>query len=193
MSAGFDEESPVVLRRLWPRTRKGWGFVVLTVSTFFVLDTLALMGSEIAIELLVSLTGVLIGMVAAYAAAYPLRERFGGSVGWRVAGIMLCLVSVFGILLIGFALANVPAFPTAESVNVGFLIYGLAFGFGVYFGGKLSSSRATIATAEKPGAGPELRVIAVAVGAVAALFMLAFDAFVLFEYVAAPLSRYVAW
>ena len=193
MSAGFDEDSPVVLRRLWPRTRKGWGFGVLTVSTFFVLDTLALMGSEIAIELLISLTGMLVGMVAAYAAAYPLREKFGGSVGWRMAGIMLGLVSVFGILLIGSALADVPAFPTAESGNVGFLIYGLAFGFGVYFGGELSSSRATIATAEKPGAGPELRVIAVAAGAVAALFTLAFAAFVLFEYVAAPLIRYVAW
>ncbi len=193
MSAGFDEESPVVLRRLWPRTRKGFVFGVLTVSTFFVLDTLALMGSEIAIELLISLTGMLVGMVAAYAAAYPLREKFGGSVEWRMAGIMLGLVSVFGILLIGSALADVPAFPTAESGNLGFLIYGLAFGFGVYFGGKLSSSRATIATAEKPGSGPELRVIAVAAGAVAALFTLAFAAFVLFEYVAAPLIRYVAW
>ena len=193
MSAGFDEDSPVVLRRLWPRTRKGSVFGVLTVSTFFVLDTLALMGSEIAIELLISLTGMLVGMVAAYAAAYPLREKFGGSVGWRMAGIMLGLVSVFGILLIGSALADVPAFPTAESGNVGFLIYGLAFGFGVYFGGELSSSRATIATAEKPGAGPELRVIAVAPGAVAALFTLAFAAFVLFEYVAAPLIRYAAW
>jgi hypothetical protein len=106
LSAGFDEESAVVLRRLWPRTRKGWGFVVLTVSTFFVLDALALMGSEIAIELLISL-----------------------------AGIMLGLVSVFEILLIGSALADVPVFPTAESGNVGFLIYGLAFGFGVFSGG----------------------------------------------------------
>ena len=106
MSAGFDKESAVVLRRLWPRTRKGWGFVVLTVSTFFVLDALALMGSEIAIELLISL-----------------------------AGIMLGLVSVFEILLIGSALADVPVFPTAESGNVGFLIYGLAFGFGVFSGG----------------------------------------------------------
>jgi hypothetical protein len=106
LSAGFDKESAVVLRRLWPRTRKGWGFVVLTVSTFFVLDALALMGSEIAIELLISL-----------------------------AGIMLGLVSVFEILLIGSALADVPVFPTAESGNVGFLIYGLAFGFGVFSGG----------------------------------------------------------
>ena len=106
MSAGFDEESAVVLRRLWPRTRKGWGFVVLTVSTFFVLDALALMGSEIAIELLISLSGIMLG-----------------------------LVSVFEILLIGSALADVPVFPTAESGNVGFLIYGLAFGFGVFSGG----------------------------------------------------------
>jgi hypothetical protein len=106
LSAGFDKESAVVLRRLWPRTRKGWGFVVLTVSTFFVLDALALMGSEIAIELLISL-----------------------------AGIMLGLVSVFEILLIGSALADVPVFPIAESGNVGFLIYGLAFGFGVFSGG----------------------------------------------------------
>ena len=192
MSAGFDEKSPVVLRRLWPRTRKGWGFFVLTVSTFFVLDALALMGSELAIELLISLAGMLVGMVAAYAAEYPLREKFGGSAEWRMTGIILGLVSVFGIVLIGSALADVPAFPTAENGNVGFLIYGLAFGFGVYFGGSLSSSRATIATAEKPGVGPELRVIAVAAGAVAALFTLAFAAFVLLEYVAAPLIRYVA-
>jgi hypothetical protein len=44
-------------------------------------------------------------------------------------------VSVFEILLIGSALADVPVFPTAESGNVGFLIYGLAFGFGVFLGG----------------------------------------------------------
>ena len=109
-----------------------------------------------------------------------------------MARIMLGLVSVFGILLIGSALADVPAFPTAESGDVGFLVYGLAFGFGVYFGGSLSSSRATLATAEGPGVGPELGVIAVAAGAVAALFTLAFAAIVLFEYVAAPLIRYVA-
>ena len=191
MSAGFDEDSPVVLRRLWPRTRKGFVFGALIVSTFFVLDTLALMGSEIAIELLISLTGMLVGMVAAYAAAYPLREKFGGSVGWRMAGIMLGLASVFGILLIGSALADVPAFPTAESGNLGFLIYGLAFGFGVYFGGRLSSKSDHRHCGES-SAGPELRVIAVAAGAVAALFTLAFAAFVLFEYVAAPLIRYVA-
>jgi hypothetical protein len=192
LSAGFDEESPVVVRRLRPRTRKGWGFVVLTVSTFSVLDALALMGSGFAIELLISLAGMLVGMVAAYAAAYPLRETFGGSAGWRMAGIVLGLVSVFGILLIGSALADVPAFPTAQSGNMGFLVYGSAFGFGVYFGENLSSPRATLETAERPGAGPELGVIAVVAGAVAALFTLAFAAFVLFEYVAAPLIRYVA-
>ncbi len=79
------------------------------------------------------------------------------------------------------------------SGNVGFLVYGLAFGFGVYFGGDQRFPRATFATAERPGAGPELRGIAVAAGAVAALFTLAFAAFFLFEYVAAPLIRYVAW
>jgi hypothetical protein len=105
---------------------------------------------------------------------------------------MLGLVSVFGILLIGSALADVPALPTAESGSVGFLVYGLAFGFGAYFGGNLSSSRATLATGEGPGVGPELEVIAVAAGAVAALFTLAFAAIVLFEYVAAPPIRYVA-
>jgi len=189
LSAGFDEKPPVELRHLWPRTRKGWGFVVLTVSTFFVLDTLALMGSELAIELLISLAGMLVGMVAAYLAAYPLREKFGGSVVWRMAAIVLGLVSVFGILLIGSALADVPAFPTAESGNVGFLVYGLAFGFGVYFGGNLGSSRSTLATAEKSGVGPELGVIAATAGA--ALFTLAFAAFVLFENLAAPPIRYV--
>jgi hypothetical protein len=76
------------------------------------------------------------------------------------------------------------------SGNVEFLVYGLAFGFGVYFGGDQSFPRATLATAERPGAGPELRVITVAAGA--ALFTLVFAAFVPFEYVAAPLIRYVA-
>ena len=192
MSAGFDEESPVVLRRLWPRTRAGWVFVALVVSTFFVLDALALAGSELAVELLISLAGLLVGMAAAHAAAYPLREKFGVSLGWRMVGIALGFASVAGVILGGTALAGIPTFPTAEGGNVGFLIYGLAFGFGVYFGGTLSSSRAAIATAERTGAGPELRVIAVAAGAVAALFALAFAAFVLFEYVAAPLIRYVA-
>jgi hypothetical protein len=192
LSAGFDEESPVVLGRPWPRTRRGWGFVVLTVPTFFVLDTLALVGPELAIELLIPLAGMLVGMVAAYAAAYPPREKFGGSAGRRVAGIVLGVASVFGILPIGSAPADVPAFPTAESGNAGLLVYGLAFGFGACFGGNLGSSGATLAKAEKSGVGPELGVIAAAADAVAALFAPAFAAFVLFGYAAAPPIRYAA-
>jgi hypothetical protein len=66
--------------------KKGWGFVFLTVSTFFVLDaTLALMGPELAIEPLISLAATPVGMVVAYAAAYPCEKssavRRGGE--WR--------------------------------------------------------------------------------------------------------------
>lgn len=192
MSVGFDEESPVVLRRLWPRTRRGWGFAVFTVATFFVLDALALMGSELAVELLISLAGMLVGMVAAYAIAYPLREKFGVSLGWRMVGIALGFASVAGVILVGTSLAGIPTFPTAEGGNVGFLIYGLALGFGVYFGGNLSSSRTTLTTTEGSGVGPEFRVIAVMAGAVGALFMLAFAAYILFEYVLGPIVRYFA-
>jgi len=145
--------------------------VVLAASAFFVLTAPPSMGTELAVELPISLAGML---VAAYAAAS------------RMAGILLVLVPIFGILLIGSVLANVPAFSTAESGNAGFL----AFGFGMYWGANPSLSRAALATAEGPGARPRLEVIAVGVGA--ALFKLAFAAFVLLEYFAASPIRYVA-
>ena len=192
MSAGVDGDSPVLLRRLWPRTHGAWALAVLVVLAFFALDVLALAGSELATDLLIFCAGMAVGMAAAYAAALPLRDRFAASVGWRPAGIALGFASVFGIILIGSALADIPGFPTAEGGSVGGFIYGLASGFGACFLGVLGPSRGAVARTGGRGGSPELTLLLGAAGAVAALFTLAFALYVLFEYVVAPPVRFFA-
>lgn len=181
-----------MLGRLRPRTRRGRAGYALGLVTFLVLDALALMGSELALELLVTLSGMLVGAGAAYAVTRPFRNRLAVSGVWRIVGVFVGLAFVFGIIFGGSALLGVPAFPTAESGNAGALIYGLAFGFGVSVPHGLGLS----GYGGRPGAGEDargdLRLAAVVLGAVAGLFVLLFAAFLVLEYVVAPLIRYLA-
>jgi len=179
-----------VIRRLWPRTRRDWAVAVLTVSTFFLLDMLALMGSELAMKLLVSLTGMLMGGVLAYGACYPFRMRFAGSGTGRLLGIFLGLVLVFGIIYAGSALAGIPAFPTAKGGSAGMFIYGFVFGFGIFVPRSLGLS--PVWEAQPKGDRAELRGLAVMLGIATGLLAVSFALYVVIEYVAAPLIRYVA-
>lgn len=181
MSAGLAEGS-ALLRR--PRTRKGWVLFAFGLLTFFVLDVLALMGKDLATELLVSLSGMVLGATAAYAVARPFRRLVGSGI-WRILGIFLGLAAAFVIIFAGSALAGIPAFPTAQSGNVGALIYGFAFGFGVFVPRGLGASEGWKARESN------LRAVGVAVGVVAAFLALLFALFVLVEYLVAPLIRYL--
>lgn len=176
-----------MIRRLWPRTRRDWTVAVLTVSTFFLLDVLALMGSDPATKLLVSLTGMLMGGVLAYGACYPFRTKFAGSGTWRLLGVFLGLALVFGIIYAGSALAGIPAFPTAEGGSAGTFIYGFAFGFGIFVPKSLGLSPVREAQPGEERAG--LRILALMLGIAAGLLAVFFALYVVVEYVAAPLIR----
>jgi len=178
-----------VLRR--PGTWRGWGLYAFGLLAFFVLDVLALMGKDLATQLLISLSGMVLGAVVAYAVTRPFRKLVGTGV-WRVPAIFLGLALTFVIVFAGSALAGIPAFPTAQSGNVGALIYGLAFGFGVSVPMGLGFSGGFDASGGREAGGSNLRAVGVALGVLAALFALLFALSVLVEYLAAPLIRYFA-
>lgn len=177
-------------RGLWPRTWRGWSAYALSLGTLIVLNVLVVLGSDLALKLLITLVGMLVGAVVAYAITYPFRNMFAVSGVWRIAGNFVSLALVFGIIFGGSALIGIPAFPTAESGNAGTLIYGLTFGFGVSVPAALGLSRTPEWRRDSRGA--ELRVLAVVLGTVAGLFALLFALYLLIEYVAVPLIRYLA-
>lgn len=183
------EDPSALPRRPW--TWKRWGLFALGLVTFFVLDVLALMGEDLATKLLVSLSGMVLGAAVAYAITRPLR-RFVGAGIWRTLGIFLGLALTFVIVFAGSALAGIPAFPTAQSGNVGAMIYGLAFGFGITVPGGLGASNTLRSQGRLEAGGPELRTVVVVLGAVAGLFALLFALFVLVEYLVAPLIQHFA-
>ncbi|MGH3147791.1 MAG: hypothetical protein ACRDTR_18510 [Rubrobacter sp.] len=175
----------------WPRTWKGWGLFALGLVTFLILDVLALMGEDLATKLLVSLSGTVLGAVVAYAVTRPFR-RFVGVGVWRTLGIFLGLALTFVIVFAGSALAGIPAFPTAQSGNVGAVIYGFAFGFGISVPGGLGASGPFGARGPRGTGNPELRTVVLVLGVVAGLFALLFALFVLVEYLVAPLIQQFA-
>ena len=177
------------IRRLWPKTRRAWILTVAGVLAFLVLDVLVLRGSELALDLLIFLSGMLAGWVLARLATYPFRRRVAGSGVGRTIGLFAGLASVFVIIFGGTALAGIPAYPTAEGGNVGNMIYGLALGFLIGVPGGLVPAE-TRSYPPLPGSG--LKVVAVILGTVAALFGLLFGLFLLLEYALVPLIRTLA-
>ena len=177
------------IRALWPKTRRDWTFVVFCAFAFLALNVLALLGSDLAWDLLISLSGALVGLAAARLATYPFRKKPGVSGVGRIFGLFVGLALVFVIIFGGTALAGIPAYPTAEGGNVGNMIYGFAMGVLVGIPGGL-------APAERKTPGPPSRsgfkVVAIILGTVAALFGLLFVLFLLIEYVAVPLIRALA-
>ncbi|QIN81851.1 hypothetical protein GBA63_03750 [Rubrobacter tropicus] len=152
---------------------------------FFVLNVLVLRGSELALDLLIFLSGMVVGFIAARLATYPFR-KIGGPGIERTVGLFVGLALVFVIIFGGTALAGIPPYPTAEGGNVGNMIYGLALGFLVGLPGGLVSDEAG---SHLPLPGSNLKVVAVILGTVAALFGLLFVLFLLLEYALVPLIR----
>jgi hypothetical protein len=177
------------LRRLLPRTRRSWAVAVAGVLTFLALDLLALRGSDLALDLLIFLSGMLAGLVAARLATYPFKSRVGSSGIGRTVGLFAGLASVFVIIFGGTALAGIPPYPTAEGGDVGNLIYGLALGFLVGVpGGLVPPGTEQL----RPSTVLDLRVAAVILTTVAGLFGLLFMLFLLLEFALVPLIRTLA-
>ena len=189
MSTAAGDDPLAVFRR--PRSWEGWGFFVFGLLTFFFLDVLALVGEDLATELLVALSGMVLGLAVAYAIARPIG-RFVGAGIWRTLGTFFGLALTFGIVFGGSALAGIPAFPTAQSGNVGALIYSFALGFGVSVPIGLSASGPFHASGRREAGGSDLRTVVLVLGVVAGLFALLLALFVLVEYLVAPLIRHFA-
>jgi hypothetical protein len=176
------------IRRLWPRTRRARVTAAVYVLVFFALNVLVLLGSDLALDLLIFLSGMLIGFVAARLATYPFRRMAGSGVE-RTVGLFVGLALVFVIIFGGTAVAGIPPYPTAEGGNVGNMIYGLALGFLVGVPGGLVPAGAA---PNLPLPGSSLKVVAVILGTVVALFGLLFVLFLLLEYALVPLIRALA-
>jgi hypothetical protein len=177
------------IRRLLPRTGRSWAFAVFGVLTFFALDLLALRGSDLALDLLIFLSGMLAGAVAARLATYPFRRLAERTAIWRPVGLLAGLAFVFVIIFGGTALAGIPPYPTAEGGNSGTMIHGLALGFLVGVPGGLASPGSG---ERRPSPAPDLKVAAVVLGTVVGLFGLLFMLFLLLEYALVPLIRALA-
>jgi len=179
----------IALRRLLPRTRRSWAVAILGVLTFFALDLLALWGSDLALDLLIFLSGMLAGLAAARLVTYPFRRRVGSTGIGRTVGLLAGFAAVFVIIFGGTALAGIPPYPTAEGGNVGNLIYGLALGFLVGVPGGFVPAGSV-----EPGPSPvpDLRVAAVILTTVVGLFGLLFVLFLLLEFALVPLIRTLA-
>ena len=163
--------------------------MVFGVLTFFLLDVLALRGSDLALDLLVFLSGMLAGVVAARLATYPFRKIVGGSGIWSIVGLFAGLASVFAIIFGGTALAGIPPYPTAGGGNVGNLIYGVALGFLIGVPGGLVPAESREL---RPSPALDLKVVAVILATVVGLFGLLFMLFLLLEYALVPLIRALA-
>ena len=153
---------------------------------FFALNVLVLGGSELALDLLIFLSGMLAGFTAARLATYPFRRKPGGSEIGRTVGLFVGLALVFVIIFGGTALAGIPPYPTAEGGNVGNLIYGLALGFLVGVPGGLIPAGAE---SHLPLPASNFKIVVLILGTVAALFGLLFVLFLLLEYALVPLIR----
>ena len=177
------------VRRLWPRTRRAWVVATACVLAFFALDVLVLRGSDLALDLLLSLSGMLAGLGAARLGTYPLRRKLDRWWLGRTVGLFVGLAAGFVIIFGGAALAGIPPYPTAEGGDAGTLIYGFALGFGIGVPGGLAPAESGPRPATSRS---ELKVVAVVLGTVVALFSLLFVLFLVLEYALVPLIRSLA-
>jgi hypothetical protein len=105
------------IRRLLPRTRRSWAVAVLGVLTLFALDLLALRGSDLALDPLIFLSGMLAGLAADRLVTIPFRSRMGGSGLGRTVGLLAGIASVFVIIFGGTALAGIPPTPPLRAAT----------------------------------------------------------------------------
>ena len=180
---------------LVPSTRRGRAVLVSGVVAFLVLDVLVVLGSELALGLLVILTGLVAGLVLAYLAVFPVRRVLERGGPENLLGFLVGVASTFAIVFVGTQAAGIPAYPTAEGGHLGTAIYGLAFGFGATVCGlslrsPVRSTSAYRSTVPEDGTGRVwLRASFIVAGVVAGLFGLFFFASLMIEYVLAPIVR----
>ena len=183
---------------LVPATRGGRAALISGVIVFLLLDVLVVLGSELALGLLVVLTGTVAGLVLARLVTLPVRPALERGGPGNLFGFLLGVASLFVIVFVGTYLAGIPAYPTAEGGHLGTAIYGFAFGFAatvceLSLRPSAGSSPLYRGTAAKDGAGRVwLRASLVVAGVVVALFGLLFVAYLLIEYVLLPVVRLLA-
>lgn len=183
---------------LLPVTGRGRTALVSGIVVFLVLDVLVVLGSELALGLLVLLTGTVAGLVLAGLVTLPVRRTLERGGPANLFGFLVGLASLFVIVFVGTYLAGIPAYPTAEGGHLGTAIYGFAFGFGatvcrLSLRPPAASPSVYRGPAAQDGAGRIwLRASLIMAGAVAGLFGLLFAAFLLFEYVLVPVVKLFA-
>ena len=180
---------------LLPATNRGRAALVSGVVVFLLLDVLVLLGSELALGLLVLSTGLVAGLFLAGLVTLPVRRTLERGGPANLFGFLAGLASMFLIVFIATSLAGIPAYPTAEGGHLGTSIYGFAFGFGAMVC-RLSLRPPAAPPSVYRGTGTQdgagriwLRTLLIMAGAAAALFGLLFVAFLLFEYVLVPVVK----
>lgn len=176
----------------------GRAALVSGIVVFLVLDVLVVLGSELALGLLVLLTGALAGLVLAGLVTLPVRRTLERGGPANLFGFLVGLASMFVIVFLGTYAGGIPAYPTAEGGHLGTAIYGFAFGFGatvcrLSLRPPAASPSVYRGTGTQDGAGRIwLKTSLIMAGAVAGLFGLLFVAFLLFEYVLVPVAKLFA-
>ncbi len=185
-----------MISRLWPKTRRAWVYVAVFTFVFLVLDVLALAGVELAVALLATFAGGLVGILFAYATAYPLIRNFPRASVWRHLCFFGGIGAAFGIIVGGSALAGIPLFPSAEGGNIGAFIYGLAIGFGSsacnFALGGMKSTFAGVAFEGAGSGGVWMKMLILVAGSVVGLFVVCFIGYLAIEYIVAPIARSLA-
>lgn len=182
---------------LVPATRQGRAALVAGIVIFLGLDVLVVLGSDLALGLLVLSTGLLAGLVLALLVTLPVRPTLERGGPGNLFLFLLGLASTFLIVFIATSMAGIPAYPTAEGGHLGTAIYGFAFGFGATVcrvSLRPSAVTPSIHRGTAAGAGPGrvwLRASLIVAGVVAGLFGVLFFAFLVFEYVLAPVVKLI--
>ena len=178
---------------LLPATRQGRAFLVAGVLVFLALDVLVVLGSELALGLLVLSTGLLAGLVLARLVTLPARRMLERGGPENLFVFLLGLASMFLIVFVSTSAAGIPAYPTAEGGHLGTVIYGFAFGFGATVcraSLRPSAITPSIYRGTADGVGRVwVRASLLVAGVVAGLFGLLFFAFLTLEYVLVPVVK----
>jgi len=178
--------------RPWPKTARGWAYLVAFALVFGALNWAALAGSRVALGLLVMLSAVLVGAGGAYLISRPLTKGASPGSPRRLLGFLLGVASVFGVPFLGAALFGIPPFPTAEGGNVGHAVHGFSYGFGLALA-RFSVEAGGSAAARYRATGDTgrvwLRAAVIVGGALAGLYTLAFVLALLGSFVIGPIVR----
>ena len=180
---------------LLPVTGQGRVALVTGIVIFLALDVLVVLGSDLALGLLVLSTGLLAGLVFALLVTLPVRRTLERGGPGNLFCFLLGLASMFLIVFLATSAAGIPAYPTAEGGHLGTAIYGFAFGFGLTVC-RVSLRPSAVSPSVYRGAAPKdgadrvwLKASLIVAGVVAGLFGVLFFAFLVFEYVLTPVVK----